>query len=179
MILERVNAGRDIPNDLNVIIEIPANADPVKYEVDKETGALFVDRIMNVAMHYPANYGYIPDTLCEDGDPLDALVVTPFPLVSGCVVRCRPIGLLKMSDEKGGDAKLIAVPIKKMCAMYDSVARTDDLPQMLLRQISHFFEHYKDLDAGKWVKLDGWGSYDDAIAEIHSSVERYEATASS
>jgi inorganic pyrophosphatase len=179
MILERVNAGRDIPNDLNVIIEIPAAADPVKYEVDKETGALFVDRIMNVAMHYPANYGYIPDTLCEDGDPLDVMVITPFPLVPGCVVRCRPLGLLNMSDEKGGDAKLIAVPVKKMCAMYDGVENTDDLPPMLLRQIAHFFEHYKDLDSGKWVKLGGWGGYDDAVTEINTSVERYESTSSS
>jgi len=176
MILERVDAGRSVPTDLNVIIEIPANADPVKYEVDKETGALFVDRFMNVAMHYPCNYGYIPDTLCEDGDPVDVMVVTPFPLVCGCVVRCRPLGLLKMSDEKGGDAKLIAVPIKKMCPMYDAVETTDDLPPMMLQQIAHFFEHYKDLDAGKWVKLDGWGSYDDAVVEIKESVKRYEAT---
>ncbi|HXH04715.1 MAG TPA: inorganic diphosphatase [Candidatus Competibacteraceae bacterium] len=175
MRLDKVDAGRDIPNDLNVIIEIPAHADPVKYEVDKETGALFVDRIMNVAMHYPCNYGYIPNTLCEDGDPLDVLVITPFPLVSGCVVRCRPLGLLKMSDEKGGDAKLIAVPIKKQCAFYDDVESTADLPDMLLRQISHFFERYKDLDAGKWVKVEGWGSLEEAKAEITASVERYKA----
>jgi len=176
MILERVNAGRDIPNDLNVIIEIPANADPVKYEVDKDTGALFVDRFMNAAMHYPCNYGYIPDTLCEDGDPLDAMVITPFPLVSGCVVRCRPLGLLKMSDEAGGDSKLIVVPIKKQCEMYRDIDSLDDVPKMLLNQIAHFFEHYKDLDAGKWVKVDGWGDLNDAIAEIESSVARYNAT---
>ncbi|MDX1655324.1 MAG: inorganic diphosphatase [Candidatus Competibacteraceae bacterium] len=176
MILDKVNAGRDIPNDLNVIVEIPANADPVKYEVDKDTGALFVDRFMNVAMHYPCNYGYIPFTLCEDGDPLDVLVITPFPLVSGCVVRCRPLGLLKMSDEAGGDSKLVAVPIKKQCAAYEKVESIDDLPAMTLQAISHFFEHYKDLDKGKWVKVEGWGGKDDAIAEITSSVERYEAT---
>ena len=176
MILDKVTAGNDVPNDLNVIIEIPANADPVKYEVDKETGALFVDRFMNAAMHYPCNYGYIPDTLCEDGDPLDVLVVTPFPLVSGCVVRCRPLGLLKMIDEAGGDSKLVAVPIKKQCEVYAAIESLDDLPQMLLNQISHFFEHYKDLDSGKWVKLDGWGKLDDAITEIKSSVERYNAT---
>jgi inorganic pyrophosphatase len=176
MILDRVNAGRDIPNDLNVIIEIPANSDPVKYEVDKDTGALFVDRIMNTAMHYPCNYGYIPDTLCEDGDPLDVLVVTPFPLVSGCVVRSRPLGLLKMSDEAGGDSKLVAVPIVKMCADYKDLKTTEDLPDMLLRRIAHFFEHYKDLDSGKWVKLDGWGSYEDAVAEIDESVARYNAS---
>ncbi len=175
MRLDNVDAGRDLPNDLNVIIEIPANADPVKYEVDKDTGALFVDRIMNTAMHYPANYGYIPNTLCEDGDPLDVMVVTPFPLVSGCVVRCRPLGLLKMSDEAGGDSKLVAVPIKKQCAMYAEVESLDDLPKMLLNQISHFFEHYKDLDSGKWVKVDGWGGLDDAVKEINESVERYKA----
>ncbi len=176
MILDRVDAGKDIPNDLNVIIEIPAFADPVKYEVDKDTGALFVDRFMNVAMSYPCNYGYVPDTLCEDGDPLDVLVVTPFPLVSGCVVRCRPLGLLKMADEAGGDSKLVAVPIVKMCAMYEDIKSTDDLPKVLLQQIEHFFEHYKDLDPGKWVKIDGWGGYDDAIDEISSSVTRYEST---
>ncbi|MEZ5581620.1 MAG: inorganic diphosphatase [Candidatus Competibacteraceae bacterium] len=173
MRLDKVNAGREIPNDLNVIIEIPANADPVKYEVDKDTGALFVDRFMNVAMHYPCNYGYIPNTLCEDGDPLDVLVVTPFPLVSGCVVRCRPLGLLKMADEAGGDSKLVAVPIKKQCAMYSEIETVDDLPKMLLDQIVHFFEHYKDLDKGKWVKLEGWGNLEDATTEIRLSVERY------
>jgi inorganic pyrophosphatase len=174
MILDKVDAGRDIPNDLNVIIEIPANADPVKYEVDKETGALFVDRFMNAAMHYPCNYGYIPNTLCEDGDPLDVLVVTPFPLVSGCVVRCRPLGLLKMADEAGGDSKLVAVPIKKQCEMYRDVETLDDLPAMLLKQIAHFFEHYKDLDSGKWVKVEGWGGLEDAMAEISQSVQRYQ-----
>jgi inorganic pyrophosphatase len=176
MILDRVKAGRDLPNDFNVIIEIPANADPVKYEVDKETGALFVDRFMNAAMHYPCNYGYIPDTLCEDGDPLDALVITPFPLVSGCVVRCRPLGLLKMSDEAGGDSKLVAVPIKKQCVVYADLESVDDLPKMTLHQIAHFFEHYKDLDSGKWVKLEGWGNLEDAKTEIKLSVERFNAT---
>jgi len=176
MILEKVNAGRDLPNDLNVIIEIPANANPVKYEVDKDTGALFVDRFLSTPMHYPCNYGYIPDTLCEDGDPLDVLVITPFPLVSGCVIRSRPLGLLKMADEKGGDAKLVAVPIKKQCAMYDNVESTDDLPKILLDQIAHFFEHYKDLEPGKWVKIEGWGSLEDAKTEIAESVERYNAT---
>jgi inorganic pyrophosphatase len=176
MILERVNAGRDIPNDLNVIIEIPANADPVKYEVDKETGALFVDRFLGTPMHYPCNYGYIPDTLCEDGDPLDVLVVTPFPLVSGCVVRSRPLGLLQMSDEKGGDAKLVAVPIKKQCPMYDKVESIDDLPKMLIDQIAHFFQHYKDLEPGKWVKIEGWVGLDGAKKEIQESVERFNAS---
>jgi inorganic pyrophosphatase len=176
MILERVNAGQDIPNDLNVIIEIPANADPVKYEVDKETGALFVDRFLGTAMYYPCNYGYIPDTLCEDGDPLDVLVITPFPLISGCVVRCRPLGLLNMTDEKGEDAKLIAVPISKQCPTYDKVQSLNDLPKTLLDQIAHFFEHYKDLEPGKWAKIGEWGDTDVAKAEINQSVKRYNTT---
>lgn len=176
MSLDKVKLGRDVPNDLNVVIEIPAYADPVKYEVDKETGALFVDRFLGTPMHYPCNYGYIPETLCEDGDPLDVLVVTPLPLISGCVIRCRPLGLLHMTDEKGGDAKLVAVPIKKQCLTYERVESLDDLPKNLLDQIAHFFEHYKDLEAGKWVKLEGWGNLDVAIAEIRESVERYKAT---
>ncbi len=176
MILDRVDAGRDIPDDLNVIIEIPANADPVKYEVDKKTGALFVDRFLGTAMHYPCNYGYIPNTLCEDGDPLDVLVVTPFPLVNGCVVRCRPLGVLNMSDEKGEDAKLVAVPIRKQCPLYDKIESIHDLPKSLLDQIAHFFGHYKDLEPGKWVKVGEWGGLEEADAEIRASVERYQAT---
>jgi inorganic pyrophosphatase len=177
MILDKVNAGREIPNDLNVIIEIPANADPVKYEIDKETGALFVDRFLGTAMHYPCNYGYIPNTLCEDGDPLDVLVVTPFPLVTGCVVRCRPLGLLNMTDEKGEDAKLVAVPIKKQCPTYEKVESVQDLPKILLDQIAHFFEHYKDLEPGKWAKIGAWGGPLEAEAEIRASVKRYEGQA--
>ncbi len=174
MILDRVDAGRDLPNDFNVIIEIPANADPVKYEIDKDTGALFVDRFMPGAMHYPCNYGYIPNTLCEDGDPLDVLVVTPFPVVAGCVMRCRPLGVLNMSDESGGDAKLVAVPIKKQCAEYAGIESTDDLSPVLLARISHFFEHYKDLEKGKWVKIDGWADLEAARQEITDSVQRYQ-----
>jgi inorganic pyrophosphatase len=176
MILEKVDVGRDIPNDFNVIIEIPANADPVKYEIDKETGALFVDRFLGTAMHYPCNYGYIPHTLCEDGDPLDVLVVTPFPLVTGCVVRCRPLGLLNMTDEKGEDAKLVAVPIKKQCPTYDKVESVQDLPKILLDQIAHFFEHYKDLEPGKWARVGEWGGLEEAKAEINTSVQRHQAS---
>ena len=176
MILDRVDAGRDVPNDVHVIIEIPANADPVKYEVDKDTGALFVDRFLGTAMHYPCNYGYIPNTLCEDGDPLDVLVVAPLPVISGCVVRCRPLGVLRMTDEKGGDAKLLAVPIKKECAQYDHVESVEQMSQALLNQIAHFFQHYKDLDSGKWVQLDGWGGVEEARTEILDSVKRYNST---
>ena len=173
MILDRVGAGHHLPHEFNVIIEIPAHADPVKYEVDKETGALFVDRFMNTAMHYPCNYGYIPQTLCDDGDPLDVLVVAPLPVISGCVVRCRPLGLLKMTDERGGDAKLLAVPIKKECALYDDIESVEQMAKAQLNQIAHFFQHYKDLDSGKWVQLDGWGNVDEAKAEIEECVERY------
>ncbi len=174
MILDRVPAGKSIPDDLNAIIEIPANADPVKYEVDKDTGALFVDRFLATAMHYPCNYGYIPNTLCDDGDPLDVLVVTPYPLVSGSVVRVRPLGLLHMTDEKGEDSKLIAVPIKKQCPLYDKIESHSDLPQVLLDQIAHFFERYKDLEPGKWAKLGGWGDRATAEQAVHDSVAMYE-----
>lgn len=173
MNLDRVNSGKDIPNDVNVIIEIPAHSDPVKYEVDKDTGAMFVDRFMNTAMHYPCNYGYVPHTLSEDGDPVDVLVVTPMPVISGSVVRCRPIGILKMTDEAGPDAKLLAVPITKLCQLYNKAESPEDMPQQLLDQIAHFFEHYKDLEEGKWVKIDGWGDKQAAHQEILDSIERY------
>ncbi|WJW75241.1 inorganic diphosphatase [Thiohalobacter sp. IOR34] len=173
MNLDRVDSGRDIPNDINVIIEIPAHADPVKYEVDKDSGAMFVDRFMNTAMHYPCNYGYVPHTLSDDGDPVDVLVLTPVPLISGSVVRCRPIGVLKMTDESGDDAKVLAVPIDKLCNMYRQVHDFRDLPPMILEQIAHFFEHYKDLDEGKWVRVEGWGGTDEAKQEILNSVQMY------
>jgi inorganic pyrophosphatase len=173
MSLDKVSPGRDVPHDINVIIEIPSHSDPVKYEVDKETGALFVDRFMSTAMFYPCNYGYIPHTLSEDGDPVDVLVVTPLPLISGSVIRCRPLGVLKMSDEAGVDAKLIAVPVDKLSVLYKDCKSTDDLPPSLLAQISHFFEHYKDLENGKWVKVQGWAGVEDAKSEIVDSVKRY------
>jgi len=176
MNLDRVSTGADVPNDINVIIEIPSHSDPVKYEVDKETGAMFVDRFMNTAMYYPCNYGYVPHTLSEDGDPADVLVVTPNPLISGSVIRCRPVGLLKMTDESGADAKILAVPIDKLCVSYRNVKDLDDLPRLLLDQISHFFEHYKDLENNKWVKVDGWFGLDEAKKEIMSSLERFQST---
>src|SRR6185369_12942646 len=141
MNLDRVGSGRNLPDEFNVIIEIPMNADPIKYEVDKETGALFVDRFMSTAMHYPCNYGYIPRTLSGDGDPVDVLVLSPVPLISGVVVRCRPIGMLAMDDEAGGDAKILAVPIDKLSSLYRTVDSTRDLPELTTRQIAHFFEH--------------------------------------
>lgn len=172
--LMRVSAGRDVPNEINVIIEIPMHGEPVKYEVDKDTGALFVDRFMTTSMFYPANYGYIPHTLSEDGDPVDVLVVTPIPLLSGSVIRCRVVGMLKMVDESGVDAKLLAVPIDKLSKIYRHVETHEDLPQHLLLSLEHFFQHYKDLEEGKWVKLDGWAGPDAAHQEILSSIERYQ-----
>ena len=174
MNLEHVKSGENVPNDINVIIEIPAHSDPVKYEVDKATGAMFVDRFMSTAMHYPCNYGYVPHTLSSDGDPVDVLVLTPVPLITGSVVRCRPVGLLKMTDESGDDAKVLAVPIDKLCTLYRHVQDFRDLPPMLLNQIAHFFEHYKDLDEGKWVRVEGWGGVDEAREEIMNSIRMYQ-----
>jgi inorganic pyrophosphatase len=173
MNLDRVNSGRDVPNEINVIIEIPAHSDPVKYELDKETGAMFVDRFMSTAMHYPCNYGYVPHTLSRDGDPVDVLVLTPYPLIPGSVIQCRPVGVLKMTDESGDDAKILAVPIDKLCKSYRKVARIQDIPEEALSRISHFFEHYKDLDEGKWVRVEGWADIDEAKREIMESVQMY------
>lgn len=177
MNLDRVSSGKDVPNDFNVIIEIPMNADPIKYEVDKETGALFVDRFMMTAMHYPCNYGYIPHTIADDGDPVDVLVITPFPVTVGCVIRCRPIGVLKMEDEAGGDSKLLAVPVDKLLPIYKHWQKPEDMAPERLLQIQHFFEHYKDLEKGKWVKVLGWGGPDDAKAEILEGLKNYKKDA--
>ncbi len=173
MILDRVSSGKNVPNDINVIIEIPSHSDPVKYEVDKETGAMFVDRFMGTAMHYPCNYGYIPQTLSEDGDPADVLVVTPIPVISGAVIRVRPLGMLEMTDEAGKDSKIIAVPVDKLSSLYSDMNSVRDLPRSLLDSIAHFFDHYKDLEPGKWVKIDGWVDVEEAKQEILSSIERY------
>ena len=172
--LDRVPSGKDLPNDFNVVIEIPMHSEPIKYEVDKDSGAIFVDRFMSTAMHYPCNYGYIPHTIAGDGDPVDVLVVTQFALPPGVVVRCRPIGMLKMTDEAGDDAKLLAVPVDKLTPMYRSVESPRDLPQIILDQISHFFEHYKDLEPGKFVKVQGWVGIDEAKREIMDSVKRFQ-----
>lgn len=177
MNLDRVSSGANVPNEINVIIEIPAHSDPVKYEVDKNTGAMFVDRFMNTAMYYPCNYGYVPNTLSEDGDPVDVLVVTPHPLISGSVIKCRPVGMLKMTDESGVDAKILAVPIDKLCISYRTLKDYTELPRLLIDQIAHFFEHYKDLEANKWVKVEGWVGADAAKAEITAGIARYSSSA--
>jgi inorganic pyrophosphatase len=175
MSLDRVEAGAKLPDEFNVIIEIPMNADPVKYEVDKDSGAIFVDRFMLTAMHYPCNYGYIPQTISDDGDPADVLVMTPFPIQIGAVIRCRAIGVLEMDDEAGGDAKLLAVPVDKLYPPYRNITKPEDLPVEDLSRIQHFFEHYKDLEKGKWVKVKGWKGADEARAEIIRSRDRYNA----
>mgnify|MGYP001763920800 CR=1 FL=1 len=174
--LKRVSAGKAIPNDFNVIIEIPAHSEPIKYEVDKETGALFVDRFLGTSMRYPCDYGYIPETLSEDNDPVDVLIVTPFPVGRGAVLRCRPIGMLLMTDESGLDSKILALPIDKLTPLYRGIKTHEDLDPFLLKQISHFFSHYKDLEEGKWVKLKGWVGPEEARQEILASVKRYETT---
>ena len=176
MSLNDIPAGKNLPEEVNVVIEIPAHADPVKYEVDKDSGAMFVDRFMATCMHYPTNYGYVPNTLSDDGDPVDVLVITPFPLLSGSVIRVRPIGVLKMTDESGEDAKVLAVPIDKLSTIYRDVHKIEDVQPLLLKQIEHFFEHYKDLEPNKWVKIQGWEDADSAKEEITSSVTRFEET---
>ena len=173
MRLDKVSPGQSLPDDINVIVEIPRHADPIKYEVDKETGALFVDRFMSTAMQYPCNYGYVPQTLSDDGDPVDVLVLAPFPLALGSVVRCRPIGMLEMEDEAGIDAKILAVPVDKLTKWYTNVNTFRDIPSEQLEKIAHFFEHYKDLEKNKWVKIQGWLGKDEARKEILASVERY------
>ncbi|MGM0525017.1 MAG: inorganic diphosphatase [Pseudomonadota bacterium] len=172
MSLGNVPAGSNLPDEVNVVIEIPANADPIKYEVDKDTGALWVDRFMATPMFYPCNYGFVNQTLSLDGDPVDVLVPTPYPLQAGSVIKCRPVGVLKMSDESGEDAKVIAVPVSKLTKEYDHVKDINDLPELLRAQITHFFERYKELEKGKWVKVEGWGDVNAAKEELTSSFKR-------
>ncbi|MDF0533946.1 inorganic diphosphatase [Shewanella yunxiaonensis] len=173
MSLLAVPAGKSLPDDIYVVIEIPQNHDPIKYEVDKDTGALFVDRMMTAPMFYPCNYGYVNQTLSLDGDPVDVLVPTQYPLQPGSVIRCRPVGVLKMTDESGEDAKIVAVPHDKVSKEYKHIQDVNDLPTLLKAQIKQFFEHYKDLEEGKWVKVDGWEDAASARAEILSSAARY------
>ena len=174
MSLDNVKPGNKVPEAFNVIIEIPMNADPVKYEVDKATGAIFVDRFMSTSMHYPTNYGYVPKTISGDGDPVDVLVITPVPLIPGVVVPCRPIGILKMQDEAGEDGKVLAVPIDKILSIYTQWQKPEDLNPLRLKTIAHFFEHYKDLEEGKWVKILGWEGPESAKQEILDGIANYQ-----
>lgn len=171
MDITKIPVGKNPPEEINVIIEVPAGSAPVKYEFDKDAGALVVDRIVHTAMHYPCNYGFVPGTLGDDGDPLDVLVVSTLPFISGCYVPCRPIGVLNMEDESGRDEKIIAVPTSKTHPFYDNVNEIADLPEVLSAQIAHFFEHYKDLEKGKWVKVTGYGGAEDAKKIISASVK--------
>jgi inorganic pyrophosphatase len=173
--LERVPAGNKVPDEINVIIEIPKDAEPVKSEVDKASGAIFVDRVLSTPMRYPCNYGYVPHTLGGDGDPLDALVILPLPLVPGSVIRCRPVGMLRMTDEAGADEKLVVAPHPKTFAGYAHIADIGQVSGHWLERIGHFFEHYKDLEKGKWVKIDGWVDAAAAKREILAGVGRYDA----
>jgi len=173
MSLQQVPAGRKFPDDINVIIEVPMNSPAIKYEVDKESGAIFVDRMLKTAMYYPCNYGYVPHTLCGDGDPVDVLVVLPLPMLPGTVVRCRPVGVLLMKDEAGEDAKIIAVPVNDVTGIYRNIASVEDLDEILLDQIVHFFEHYKDLERNKWVRTGGWEGVESARQELLNAVKCY------
>lgn len=170
MDIKKISAGKNPPEEINVIIEISAGANPVKYEFDKDSGALLVDRFLTTAMFYPANYGFIPHTLSDDGDPADVLVVTSVPVVAGCVIPARPIGVFIMEDEKGLDEKIIAVPTDKIHPFSQEIKSLDDLPKSLIEQISHFFEHYKDLEKGKWVKVKGFAGKEKAQEIILSSL---------
>ena len=172
MDLSSIKVGENPPHEVNVIIEIPQGGAPVKYEVDKKSGAMFVDRFLHTAMFYPGNYGFIPHTLSADGDPCDVLVVSQVQVVPGAIVRCRPVGALLMEDEAGGDEKILAVPSSKLTQRYDKVKNYSDLPQITLDQIQHFFEHYKDLEKGKWVKVLRWCGADDAYRLILEGIER-------
>ncbi len=175
MSLQQVPAGRNLPDEINVIIEVPMNSPAIKYEVDKESGAIFVDRMLKTAMYYPCNYGYVPHSLCGDGDTLDVLVVLPLPLVPGTVIQCRPVGVLQMKDEAGEDAKILAVPISDVTGIYRDIVSFEDIDKLLLDQIEHFFEHYKDLEPNKWVRTGEWEDVNVARKEIMDSIECYQA----
>ncbi len=172
MDITKISSGKDLPNQINVIIEVPMNSDPVKYEMDKDSGAIFVDRFLATPMHYPCNYGFIPGTLSDDGDPADVLVISDFPIVPGGVIAAKPVGVLIMEDEKGMDEKILAVPAKKLNSQYENIESYTELPESLLNKISHFFERYKDLEKGKWVKIRGFEGAEKAKKLIKEAYQR-------
>jgi inorganic pyrophosphatase len=172
MRIDAIAIGNEPPEDVNVLIEVPVGGHPIKYELDKEAGTLVVDRFLYTPMSYPGNYGFVPHTLSEDGDPIDVLVCNTRQLVPGCVINVRPIGVLIMEDNAGQDEKIIAVPSHALTKRYDSVLTASDLPEITLQQIKHFFEHYKDLEPGKWVKIGDWLGADDAKRLIVEAIER-------
>jgi len=175
MRIDAIKIGENPPDDINVIVEVPIGGEPVKYEMDKESGAMIVDRMLYTAMRYPGNYGFVPHTLSDDGDPLDVLIANQRSIIPGAVINCKPIGVLFMNDEAGGDEKLIAVPSSKVSALFEKTNDIDDLADILKQQIAHFFERYKDLEKGKWVKLDRWGNADEARDLIVRSIESAKA----
>ena len=175
MRIEAISIGTNPPEDVNVIIEVPVGGQPIKYEMDKDAGVLVVDRFLYTPMTYPGNYGFVPHTLSDDGDPIDVLVCNTRPLIPGCVINVRPIGVMLMEDNSGQDEKIIAVPTHALTKRYDTVKDYDDLPEITLKQIEHFFEHYKDLEPGKWVKIGGWQNVDVAKTLILEAVERAKA----
>jgi inorganic pyrophosphatase len=173
MSIEKVIAGKNVPESINVLVEVPANSAPtVKYELDKESGFLFVDRFVSTPMHYPCNYGFVPNTLSDDGDPIDVLVIAEYPIMAGAVIPCKPIGVLLMEDEKGEDEKIIAVPTEKMNSEYSKLSEVESIPEILLNKIRHFFEHYKDLEKGKWVKVSEFRGSSEAKRKILEAMER-------
>ncbi|MEM7097534.1 MAG: inorganic diphosphatase [Pseudomonadota bacterium] len=177
MQIEAIPVGNDAPNDVNVVIEVPVGGEPIKYEMDKASGALFVDRFLYTSMRYPGNYGFVPHTLSDDGDPIDVLVASTRAITPGAVINCRPIGVLIMQDEAGQDEKVVAVPSTHLTRRYESILEVADLPQITLDQISHFFEHYKDLEDNKWVEVERWGDAEEARQLIQEAMDRYGADA--
>ena len=175
MRIDAVSIGKNPPHEVNVIVEVPVGGEPIKYEMDKEAGTLVVDRFLYTSMRYPGNYGFIPHTLSEDGDPCDVLIANQRGIVPGALIAVRPVGVLLMSDEAGIDEKIIAVPVQRLTRRYDKVLNYTDLPEISLKQIEHFFSHYKDLESGKWVKLDGWGDAEVARTRIVEAIERARA----
>ena len=172
MNLDYVSIGRNPPKEVNVIVEVPVHGEPIKYEMDKKSGALVVDRFLYTSMRYPGNYGFIPHTLSDDGDPIDVLIANQRGIVPGAIVAVRPVGVLKMEDEAGGDEKVVAVPVPRLTRRYEKVKNYTDLPEITLHQIEHFFAHYKDLETSKWVKVVGWGDAAEAEAMIMAAIER-------
>ncbi len=173
MDMSKIPVGENVPWDINVIIEVPMGGEPIKYEMDKDSGALFVDRFLHTSMHYPGHYGFIPHTLSGDGDPADVMVIGRRSLIPGSVIPARPVGVLLMEDDGGQDEKILAVPAPRLHPFHDSIKTYTDLPQVLLDQIQHFFEHYKDLEKGKWSKIIGWRDHDVAAQMIQEAIERH------
>jgi inorganic pyrophosphatase len=172
MRLDAISIGDDPPNEVNVVVEVPIGGEPIKYEMDKEAGTLVVDRFLYTPMRYPGNYGFIPHTLSEDGDPCDVLVANTRPIIAGAVIAVRPVGVLLMQDEAGGDEKIVAVPVSRLTKRYDKITNYTDMPEITVKQIEHFFAHYKDLESGKWVKFSGWADAAEARRLINEAIAR-------